>query len=234
MALDSEAVIPQVFTCIWTAGSRVQERAMRLVSRWKVGAVVLLVACTAFLLYFSLTERQLSGLGGRLYAADETTPANPCGESITDTEFVVLLGANAVKTSSFPLTILNVDGQDRLVLERGDDGSIAVTVDIVSDDGSVIIRMTKGNFTIVPRDHRPMDRKDRNSLQVTDPSLTQMLTIRYVNRHTLWIDAVLRYPSLETPVIFSGSDSGKPTIRTTEFAITRNCYHNMGLALLPG
>jgi hypothetical protein len=206
---------------------------MRLVSTWKIVAVVLLVAGTAFLLYSSLTERQLAELDGRLYPADETTPANPCGESITDTEFVVLLGANAVKTSSFPLTILNVDGQDRLVLERGDDGSIAVTVDIMSDDGSVIIRMTNGNFAIVPSDH-PMKQKDRNSLLMTDPSLTQMLTIRYVNRHTVWIDAVLRYPSLETPVIFSGSDSGAPTVRATEFAITRNCYHNMGLALLPG
>ena len=174
----------------------------------------------------------LSRLEGRLYPADEPTPENPCGGIAQQGQVVVLLGADAVLADAFPVSILNVDGKDRLVLDREGDGSIAVSLDILRDDGGILVKIAKGEF-VIPQSPLYKQRKDPNTLQVTDPSRTQVLIMRYINNRTLLIDAVLRYPGLENPIIFSGSDSASATVRSTEFKRQGTCNRNTGLNLQP-
>lgn len=173
---------------------------------------------------------ELSRLEGRLYPANEPTPQNPCQGSVNDDHLVVLLGADAVLADKFPVSILNVEGTDRLVLDRERDGSIAVSVDILKDDGGVLVKIAKGAF-VVPDGPLYKQRKDPNTLQVTDPSRTQLLIMRFINGNTILIDAVLRYPGLENPIIFSGTDSASATVRSTEFKKQGTCYRDKGLSL---
>jgi len=170
---------------------------------------------------------------GRLYPANEPTPPNPCRDSIRENDLVVLLGASAVRADRFPVSIINVGGEDRLVLDRVDDGSIAISLDILEEDGDVSIRITQGKFSIRPNNLHAHNRKDRNSLEITDPSGTQILTMRYVNKHVLVVDAVLRYHGLDgPPVIFSGSTSGPANIGKAGIQMRRDCFYNAGVALL--
>ena len=173
---------------------------------------------------------ELSQLQGRLYPANEPTPQNPCQASVNDAHLVVLLGADAVLADKFPVSILNVEGTDRLALDREQDGSIAVSVDILKDDGGVLIKIAKGEF-LTPQGPLYQQRKDRNTLQITDPSRTQLLIMRFINEKTIVIDAVLRYPGLENPIIFSGTDSATATFRSTEFKKEGTCYRDKGLSL---
>jgi hypothetical protein len=175
---------------------------------------------------------ELSRLEGRLYPANEPAPQNPCQESVKGDDLVVLLGADTVLADRFPVSILNVEGIDRLMLDRQGDGSIAVSLDILRDDGGVLIKIANGEF-VIPESSLYKQRKDRNTLQVTDPSRTQVLIMRFINARTLLIDAVLRYPGLENPIIFSGSDSASAPIRSTEFKKQGACYRNTGLSLQP-
>jgi len=170
---------------------------------------------------------------GRLYPANEPTPPNPCRDSIQENDLVVLLGANAIRADRFPLSIISVGGEDRLVLDRKDDESILISLDILDEGGSVLLRTTKGEFKIKPESLDSNKRKDRNSFEVTDSTGTQILTMRYVNKHTLWIDAVLRYHGLDgPPVIFSGSSSGRGNIGKAGIQMRRDCFYNAGVALL--
>ena len=173
---------------------------------------------------------ELSRLEGRLYPANEPTPQNPCQGSGNEDQLVVLLGADAVLVDKLPVSILNVEGTDRLVLEREHDGSIAVSVDILRDDGGVLVKIAKGQF-VVPESPLYEQRKDRNTLQLIDPSRTQLLIMRYINEKTILIDAILRYPGFENPIIFSGTDSASATPRSTEFKKQGTCYRDKGLTL---
>jgi hypothetical protein len=175
---------------------------------------------------------ELSRLQGRLYPANEPVPQHPCTDSAKQYDLVVLLGADGVVTDSFPVSLLKVEGKDRLVLDKSQDGSIAVSVDMLKEDGGVLVKITKGEF-VIPQGHLHKQRNDRNTLQVTDPSRTQVLIMRFINDQTLLVDAVLRYPGLENPVIFSGSDSASAKIRSMEFQKKGNCYRNSGLRLEP-
>ena len=197
-----------------------------------VGSGLLLI-CAA-LYWLDSTRYELPIVEGRLYPANEPMPSNPCRDSVLESDLVVLLGVNAVRVDTFPLSLVNVEGQDRLVLDRGDNGSIVVSLDILKDDGGIDIRFTKGDLA-VSNNHVPKRRKDRNSLEITDSSGTQILKMRYANKHTLWIDAVLRYQGLDNmPVIFSGSTSAPTDIGATDTEIRHHCYYNRGIALLYG
>jgi hypothetical protein len=173
---------------------------------------------------------ELWRLEGRLYPANELTPENPCQDSMKRDDLVVVLGADAVVADKFPVSILSVDGKDRLALDRERDGSVAVSLDILKEDGGVLIKIAKGEF-VIPETSLYKQRKDGNTLQVTDPSRTQVLIMRFINQQTMLIDGVLRYPGLEKPIIFSGTDSASPTMRSSEFHKRGSCFRNSGLSL---
>jgi hypothetical protein len=206
---------------------------------WHYGRPIAVVAssllATALGLHWVISAQravELSRLEGRLYPANEPTPQNPCQNSVKEGQVVVLLGADAVLADTFPVSILSVEGKDRLVLDRQEDGSIAVSIDILRDDGGVLVKIAKGEF-VIPDSPLHKQRKDRNTLQVTDPSRTQVLIMRFINDQTLLIDAVLRYPGLENPIIFSGSDAASAKVRSTEFKKEGTCNRNTGLSLEP-
>ena len=68
-----------------------------------------------------------------------------------------------------------------------------------------------------------MRRKDRGSLEVIDQLNKQVLSMRYLNRQALLIDAVLHYPGLKNPIVIDGSKllSGRNQI------IRGNCIHGV-------
>jgi hypothetical protein len=207
---------------------------------WHYGRPILVIACGVVATTLGLNlvhsaERtlELSRLQGRLYPANEPTPENPCRDSMKHDDLVVLLGADAVVADKFPVSILTVEGQDRLALDRAADGSVALSLDILEEDGGVLIKIAHGEF-VIPQSPRHKQRKDRNTLQVTDPSRTQLLIMRFINEQTILIDAVLRYPGVEAPIIFSGTDSASPRMRSSEFQKRGSCYRNTGLSLPSG
>lgn len=204
---------------------------------WHYGRPIAVVAC-GFLgtalgfhwIHAGEKAAELSRLEGRLYPASEPMPEHPCRNSMKQDDVAVLLGADAVVADTFPVSILTVEGKDRLALDREADGSIALSLDILKEDGGVLIKIAKGEF-VVPESPLYKQRKDRNTLQVTDPSRTQVLIMRFINEQTILIDAVLRYPGVDAPIIFSGTDSASPKMRSSEFQKRGSCYRNSGVSL---
>ena len=195
----------------------------------------LIVATAALLVDFPWmyhSQPELPVFEGRLYPSNEAMPANACNDSVSENDLVVLLGTEAVRTDKFPLSLVKVGGRDRLVLDKAEDESILVSLAIQDGDGREI-RMIKGKVAI-SNNHLPERRKDRNSLELTDSLGRQFLSMRYVNRNTLQVDAVLYYQGFEsTPIILSGSTS-RPTIGAHNAEIRGNCHRNKGIALVMG
>jgi hypothetical protein len=135
-------------------------------------------------------QLELSRLGGTLYAANDpdmlTGPCAPKGD-----EVALYVGTNAVQTNLFPLTIIRISKVPAVVLDRNSDGSMALTMDVRSDDGKLIARLDRGTFTVNPNNYFSMKRKDRSSLLVVDQNGEEALNARYANPHFFLLSAQL-------------------------------------------
>ncbi len=147
-------------------------------------------------------REELSSIEGRLYPANDPLPSNSCG--VGEGSLAVFLGQFVAITNEFPHTVLEVKGEKRIILDRAKDGTLAISLEIRSEDNRIIAKIENGKYMINPNNILGKDRKDRSSLQIVDQFGRQALNIRYFNPRAVWIDAELRYPG-SSPILLNGS-----------------------------
>jgi hypothetical protein len=179
---------------------------------WRYIMLVLVVALFSGLSFRAHTksvERELSLLHGRLLPSDEQTPANACdnlGVS-NGNGILILMGFAASYVDQFPHTVVDVDEQPRLVVNRNPDQTVTISLDIFGADGKVIAELDKDGFTVREHSYFKFIRNDRSSMKIIDEYNTEVLNVRYVNPKAIWINALLRYPG-SNPVVLHGSAGG--------------------------
>lgn len=141
-------------------------------------------------------QEELKQLNGRVYPASDPTPEHRCGQVGKD-DLIVFAGSNVSISNKFPHTILRVKGKDVLTVDKGGDGSLLISFDVLDREGKVIAQLRDGKYTLGPQRILPVPRKDRHSLTVIDEYGTEVLDLRYINPHTAMINAVLVYPDRE-------------------------------------
>ena len=170
---------------------------------WNLSGSLVLVALTSACLlwtYWTQTEYGLSLSSGWLIPASDPTPdAGPCGAPPPDA-LMLYLGNEAIIAQHFPHPVLTVSSkgihEDFLTLFKNPDGSVAVSVDILSSDKKLIARIEKNNFAVnVPNIFR-QKRPDSHSLIVEDLYGKEVLNIRYLNPRALKIKASLWLPKI--------------------------------------
>ena len=99
-------------------------KAMRRYSFWRWSkpiAVVWLLGVAAALVNHKQIEKELQSNSGYLVPASDPTPPNPCGQApLPKGALLVILGERAAWTMQFPATVLSIDKEDILVLDRDD------------------------------------------------------------------------------------------------------------------
>jgi hypothetical protein len=182
-------------------------KARRAYWLWNLsGSSILVILTSACLLwtYRTQTEYELSLSSGWLIPASDPTPdAGPCGAPPPDA-LMLYLGNEAVIAQHFPHPVLTVSHEgiheDFLTLFKNPNGSVAVSVDILSGDKKLIARLEKNRFTVnVPNTFR-QKRPDSHSLIVEDVYGKEVLNIRYLNPRALKIKASLWLP--EIPAVY--------------------------------
>ena len=168
--------------------------------------VVVLFSALSFRSYTKSVELELSLLHGRLFPSEEATPANSCPDFKGD-GVLILMGFVTSYVDQFPHTVLMVDKQPRLVVNRDADKSVWISLDIFGADGKIIASLDRDGFTVRERSYFKFTRKDRSSLTIVDEYKQEVLNVRYVNPKAIWINAVLRYPG-SNPTVLRGSDGG--------------------------
>jgi hypothetical protein len=178
-------------------------RARRTYWLWNLsGSSVLVLLTSACLLWTNWTQAEygLSLASGWLIPASDSTPdAGPCGVPPPDA-LMLYLGNEAVIAQHFPHPVLTVSHkgmhENFLTLFKNPDGSVAVSVDILSGDKKLIARIEKNKFTVnVPNIFRQR-RPDSHSLIVEDLYGKEVLNIRYLNPRALRIKANLWLPKI--------------------------------------
>lgn len=168
--------------------------------------VFLFFAGFVFLTALIREEKELSSLHGTLIPANDPLPPNPCPR-VPENALLIYMGFATSWVTQFPHTIIEVDETPRLVVDRNQDSSIAISLEILGADGKVIAELNKNEFAVSPHSYFRMERKDRSSLVVFDDFKNEVLNVRYLNPKAIWINAELKYPG-SNPVVFRGPGGG--------------------------
>jgi hypothetical protein len=161
-------------------------------SIWKWGvslAIVCIFVGSVVLVYEIQESAELSRFQGFLFPANDANPSNVCRPE--GKELAVYIGSLAVLAKEFPVSIITIHRKPALILDRLDDGSLAISLDVRSEDGRLIVRIDKNRFIVNQNNFLSMSRRNRSTLIVTDQRGAEVLNVRFTNPHTLWIDAQL-------------------------------------------
>lgn len=181
---------------------------------------LLIMASGAFYFVHSRQEAyELSQQEGILYPADDPMPAHPCG-TLKNEQIVIFMGSNVSAPDSFPHTALRVMGKDRIIVNREQDGAIRVSLEIFDVRGILVAQIANGKFKVARQHLWDARRNDRSTLEIFDFQNNQVLKIRYLNSHAIWIEGVLRYPEVRSPIVIDGNRLG-----STRSVVKGNCSY---------
>lgn len=172
---------------------------------WKWGILLLIALCLAFsLIETGLIKynKEVSSLEGELFPASEPDP-QPCVHQ--DEKYMVYFPEPnlAVTASRLPLTIFRSisDGKRVAWIDKKEDGSLALSIDIRSDDSKLIVRMEKNSYVVNHSNYlqiyRRNDARDRSTLSVTDQSGEEVLKVKFLNPHVFAISADMKVQGRE-------------------------------------
>ena len=170
--------------------------------RW--AGVLLFILPLAVIIYFGLSLQEsieLERLHGKLFPANEDTPANECASLIEEDTLLLFLGKIVAIPPSLPSTILRIGKKDVMTLDRSEDGALVLSFDITSKDGKIVARFNRGEFTINPNNILRKHRSDRSSLTILDQNGAVVLEMKYLNKRAMWINA--EFPG----ITFKGSNT---------------------------
>jgi hypothetical protein len=138
----------------------------------------------------------------------------------------LFFGGNVDIEQKFPMTIIQVADQPRLVLEKKDSGEIAVNLDIFDSDPKprIIASIEHNEFTVNPNNYfKVIKSADKSRLVVVDQYKTTVLDVRYTNKQSMSINAVLHFPGVPDPLVIGDNE-----IMWRNSPIYANCSHDFG------
>jgi hypothetical protein len=199
---------PQPPTNLKYAKIEKYKRGRRKYLLWKFSipsVIVLALVLSTLFVNNKKEEKILRQYEGFLLPGDKPDPPSFCtGDNAKVPPFArvnpnalkVFMGRNEAFGSHFPYVVLRVRKQDRMVIDRDDAGRIALSVDILDAQGKVIVAFEKGHFTVVQTNILDMRRPDRSTLIIRDQYKNTVLDLRYLNKKSLEISGLLRYPGV--------------------------------------
>jgi hypothetical protein len=148
--------------------------------------------------------RELSLDHGWLIPAGDPDPPNSCtfeiGANAQTIKFTrsnalkVFLGKFVVSYSIFPHKIFTVNGKNPLILNRDEQQRLALMMDIFDKDEKLVVRFFEdGHFEVNPNARMNTNRPDRSTLIVRDNYGNEVLNVRYLNKNSVVIGALLQY-----------------------------------------
>jgi hypothetical protein len=146
-------------------------------------------------------------------AADDRNCKSPNGQAVA-----LYIGPHTFYIGGFPQRIITIANKNILTLSKRDNDIIITTLRMYDENGNIIARIDQNGFWVAPdvRKKKP----DRHSLIVYDRHDDEVLNIKYLNPHAVYINGIFRYEgrtAMFTPTFFKfGGISGSGGACTTK------------------
>lgn len=153
--------------------------------------------------------RELEQFEGWLYPASDSDP--PCDTKfpLPDNAIALYLGNSRLVAGKGVSMWAVLVPQDRristpiLVVEQGSRGRIALDLDVRGEDGRIVARIQHNYFVLNRNNLLIKQRPDRSTLLVTDQKGTEVLNVRYVNRHAIHLLGTFYVIGQKDPVVIN-------------------------------
>ena len=186
---------------------------------WKWGGCFIILVITIFVIGGVEEKKrhwEREKLEGWLIPGDEASPIVNCTSfdprtnavlppspvNIPNDALALYLANSVIWTTHFPLTILAVGDNPRVILNRDKHGKIAITLHIF-DSGhppKLIARVDDNYFFINQLNYLSRIRTD-HKLSVTDQEEKEVLSLEYLNKRAVRMSALLHYPEFGEEIL---------------------------------
>jgi hypothetical protein len=121
-------------------------------------------------------------LTDKLIPASDPTPANTCHDAYPDDVFVFFgSNGNASFTDKFPHTILQVRGRKIISIDRTENNSLTLSVDIRDSSNRIIARLNREGFAVSHNYDWYLLRPDESTVVVEDEYGNDVVRARFLN-----------------------------------------------------
>lgn len=161
----------------------------RLVKSWKwsgITALIVLLAGSMVTMRQLQMHLELNDSQGILYPGHNPIPDNACSRHFPNALYV-FLGGQVAAIQKFPRPVFRNKGVDVLTIDKNEDGSLAISLDVRSPNGDVIARIQRGKFIVNKNNSLTMHREDWSHLVVEDQKGDIALNVKYFNPKAVWI-----------------------------------------------
>jgi hypothetical protein len=144
-------------------------------------------------------------LSGWLVPRSDPTPIISCAGrrfEVPKGDLALLYGGAVSAQKEFPRTLVEVADVPRIRLDKIGE-RVAVSMDIFDSDPNpkIIATVEKNQFTVNPNNYFKVDlSRDHSRLVITDQHNVKALSLDYLNKGALRIDAVLYFPGIKGPL----------------------------------
>lgn len=122
----------------------------------------------------------LQALSGELIPNNKSMPQAVWADRIPDNVITIFLGNSAAYTSKFPHTVIQVGGQNLLVLNKVNK-NITVSAKFFSKNGKIVAELKENKFYVNPNNYFRIERPDEHSLIVYDQEAQEVLNVEFIN-----------------------------------------------------
>jgi hypothetical protein len=166
----------------------------RTAIRW--AGLIACAAATSSAVWFLLDyakNKELAALSGTIVPGNAEAPRPPSAvcSAMNFGGFDLILGGSHLYSPRADRTILQVDAERTLALSP-ENGGMALSMIVRSEDGRVVVEVEKGEFRINQNNYFKMRRSNEHELRVYDQKDIPVLEISYPNPGALVVNADLR------------------------------------------
>ncbi len=130
----------------------------------------------------------------RLVPASDPSPASQCKADTPDDVFVFLgTRGNTAVTSRFPNTILRVRDHDVVTIDRGDAGSLILSIDMRDASGRMIASLSNKGFLVSKNYELYLARPDKSTVIIQDGYENEILKARFLNPSAFSVQGQVQY-----------------------------------------
>jgi hypothetical protein len=162
-------------------------------------AAIIVPALVLSLQWLARVEAQLST---RLYPGNEPMPALPFKADVTKDKLQVILGTNIAWPGKFPQTVLRMDGEKMIEIDKdARKNQLVVSILKIFDDRNNIIARVDAEDGFWVENSTRKKRPNPSTLVVYDHSDVEVLRMVFLNPTTLSITGIFRHPQIAKPVV---------------------------------
>jgi hypothetical protein len=155
-------------------------------------AILVLFGSFGFWIRGLQDDKELESLSGWLYPAGEHVNIQ-CPLAHPD-DLILMIGTNAFIADKFPHTVIAINCDNILSVERDANGRIGVTLAILDKDGKVVVSVDHGQFTVNKNNFFRINRyHSKSTISVIDQSNQEVLYLHLANRNLLQLRARFNY-----------------------------------------